>query len=249
MTGSKAVIVTGGASGIGRVTAGHLSSAGWAVASVDRVWDDETNAAVRCYTADVTDEDAVQRTVEQVQRELGPLRGVVTCAGVILIADPLEMSAAHFRRVLDVNVTGTYLIARAAAKAMARTGGGSIVTISSVSGLLAAPQRSAYSASKAAVLGLTRSLAVDLAGYSIRVNAIAPGSVSTPMLDSVHSPQLRQAVLASVPMGRLGESAEVAEVAEFLLSDRASFVTGQTWAVDGGQSIQAGWRHPGRVTS
>ncbi len=243
MSAARCAVVTGAASGIGRATAEHLVRAGWTVAGVDLSWPDE-EVPFRRYPADVTDESSISAAVAQADDELGPVRGLVASAGVIEVVDPLQMEPAAFRRVLDVNVTGTFLAAQACARLMAGHGGGSIVTISSVSGLLAAPNRAAYSASKGAVIALTRSLAVDLAGRGIRVNAIAPGSVSTPLFASVQSPELQRAVLSSIPMGRFGSPEEVAAVAGFLLGEETAFVTGQTWGVDGGQSVQAGWRLP-----
>ncbi|MGO1879976.1 MAG: SDR family NAD(P)-dependent oxidoreductase [Microbacterium gubbeenense] len=237
-----AIVVTGAASGIGAATVAHLRSRGRVVAGIDLVGTGTDPADPRL--ADVTDAEAVTRAIERIDNEVGPVRGLVTCAGIIRVEDALEVPAEEFRQVLDVNVTGTFLAAQAAARVMARHGCGSIVTIASVSGVLAAPHRAAYSASKGAVIAMTRALALDLAPRGIRVNAVAPGSTETPLLRSVQSPALREAVLASVPLGRLGQSAEIAEVVEYLLGDGASFVTGQTLAVDGGQSVQAGWRLP-----
>jgi NAD(P)-dependent dehydrogenase (short-subunit alcohol dehydrogenase family) len=242
MSRDGVVVVTGAASGIGAATVAHLRSRGRVVAGIDLAGPGADPAAH--HLADVTDADAVAGAIERIGGEVGPVRGLVTCAGIIRVEDALEVPAEEFRRVLDVNVTGTFLAAQAAARVMARHGGGSIVTVASVSGILAAPHRAAYSASKGAVIALTRALAFDLASRGIRVNAVAPGSTETPLLRSVQSPTLREAVLASVPLGRLGQPAEIAEVVEFLLGDGASFVTGQTWAVDGGQSVQAGWRFP-----
>jgi NAD(P)-dependent dehydrogenase (short-subunit alcohol dehydrogenase family) len=237
-TNKRVVVVTGAASGIGLAIAQHLESAGWIVAALDRSWSSPSSVG-HGYEVDVTDEAQVVETLQAIDDELGPIRGAVTSAGVFLFADPVDITADQFRTVIDVNLTGTFLVAREAARAMRRHGGGSIVTVSSVSGLLTAPGRAAYASSKGGVMALTRSLAVDLAASGIRVNSIAPGLVHTPLFDANHSPELRDARLTTVPMGRLGEPHEIASVAEFLLGDRSSFVTGQTWAVDGGVSIQS----------
>lgn len=250
------VVVTGGGSGIGAATGRVLTERGWTVALVDRAWPTENehgtlpgegtpddHGATR-WTADVTDDLAVRSLVTRIRARLGAIRGAVTCAGVIETADTLDTTAESFRRVLDVNVTGTFLVARECARAMAGSGGGSIVTVSSVSGLLAAPQRASYGASKGAIIALTRVFALDLADRGVRVNCVAPGATQTPLMRSAQPEALSAGIRAATPQHRAADPREIAEVVDFLLDDRSGFVTGQTWAVDGGQSIQAGWQLP-----
>jgi NAD(P)-dependent dehydrogenase (short-subunit alcohol dehydrogenase family) len=140
-----------------------------------------------------------------------------------------------FRKILDVNVVGTFIVARAAARVMKNTGGGAIVNLSSVSGLRGGKGRSAYGASKGAVVVLTQVLANDLARYKIRVNSVAPGPVDTPMVKAVHTAGDRELWMRRVPMRRYAEPGEIASVVEFLLDGtRSGFVTGEIVAVDGG---------------
>jgi len=243
MSGPGVIVVTGAGSGIGQATAQYLVDRGWLVAGIDMGWRDGGSQSVSRFTVDVTDQGSVSEVVAEIETTLGPIHGAVTCAGVIAIAPVLDLDIDDFRRVMEVNVTGTFLVARECARSMVLAGHpGSIVTISSVSGLLAAPHRAAYSASKGAVGALTRAMAFDLAASGVRVNSIAPGSVNTPLQSVAQPAHVRDAIARAIPLGHSGDPLEIARVAGFLLSDDSSFVTGQTWFVDGGQSIQAGWR-------
>ena len=201
----RVALVTGAASGIGLATVHRLLEAGWKVAAVDR--DEAALASLtrelakpsRVFTSalDVTDEAAAEKAVAMAGEALGGLDGVVNSAGIAADIHALDTPVALLRKILDVNVVGTFIVARAAARLMKDRGGGAIVNISSVSGLRGGKGRSAYGASKGAVVVLTQVLANDLARYGIRVNAVAPGPVDTPMVKAVHTEADRAAVDAA----------------------------------------------------
>jgi len=239
----RVALVTGGASGIGLATVRRLLAAGWKVAAVDRdatalsALARELGPPSRTFTAplDVTDEPAAEKVVAMAAEALGGLDGVVNSAGIAADIPALDTPVELFRRVLDVNVVGTFIVARAAARIMKAAGGGAIVNLSSVSGLRGGKGRSAYGASKGAVVVLTQVLANDLARYGIRVNSVAPGPVDTPMVKAVHTAADRALWLRHVPMRRYAEPDEIASVIEFLLDGtRSGYVTGEIVAVDGG---------------
>jgi NAD(P)-dependent dehydrogenase (short-subunit alcohol dehydrogenase family) len=236
-------IVTGGASGIGQATATHLLEMGWRVAIVDL--DTAALAVVRqefeerddvhICTLDVTDEPAAEADIGAIEAQFGPIQGVVNCAGIAANMHVFDTPVDLFRKILDVNVVGTFIISRAAARHMRERGGGAIVNVASISGLRGSMDRSAYGASKGGVITLTKVMANDLAGDGIRVNAVAPGPVETPMVTAHHSEVDRTLYGRFVPMGRYGEPREIAAVIGFLLDDaQSSYVTGEIIAVDGG---------------
>jgi NAD(P)-dependent dehydrogenase (short-subunit alcohol dehydrogenase family) len=237
-------VVTGAASGIGLATAGILLDRGWQVVGIDldaaaiaaAQAELEPHAArLRFLQGDVTDEDRIAAIVAETERDLGPIRGLVTSAGIARDTPFLETKPEHFRKIYDVNVVGTFIIARAVAEVMAASGGGAIVTIASISGLAGNLGRAAYGASKGAIVNLTRIMAVELARHSIRVNAIAPGPIDTPLVAQVHSSASRARWSERILLKRYGTPAEIGEAAAFLLDEkRASYITGQILAVDGG---------------
>jgi NAD(P)-dependent dehydrogenase (short-subunit alcohol dehydrogenase family) len=240
---ARVAFVTGGASGIGLATVQLLLASGWKVAIADR--DERALEALRrehagsgnVFTAplDVTDEAAVQGVIKQACEALGGLDGVLNSAGIAADIPALDTPIDLFRKILEVNVTGTFIVARAAAQVMKDRGGGAIVNMASVSGLRGSKGRSAYGASKGAVVTLTQVLANDLARYGIRVNAVAPGPVDTPMVKAMHVDQDRALWAQYIPMRRYGDPREIASVIEFLLDGtRSSFMTGEIVAVDGG---------------
>jgi NAD(P)-dependent dehydrogenase (short-subunit alcohol dehydrogenase family) len=239
----RVAFVTGGVSGIGLATVRRLLEAGWKVAVVDR--DEKALAGLRrelgnradmlVAPLDVTDEAAVEACVGKAAQALGGLHGVVNSAGIAADVHTLDTSADLFRKILDVNVVGTFLVARAAARLMKDTGGGAIVNLSSVSGVRGSKGRSAYGASKGAVVVLTQVMANDLGRYNIRVNAVAPGPIDTPMVQAMHTAGDRALWTRYLPLGRYGRPEEIASVIEFLLDgSRSSFMTGEIVAVDGG---------------
>jgi len=241
--GERVALVTGGASGIGLATVHQLLDAGWRVAAVDR--DDKALAGLsrqlgkpsRVFTSglDVTDEAAAEKVVAMAAEALGGLDGVVNSAGIAADIPALDTPVDLFRKILDVNVVGTFIVARAAARIMKDAGGGAIVNISSISGLRGSKGRSAYGASKGAIVVLTQVLANDLARFQIRVNAVAPGPVDTPMVQAMHSPGDRALWTRYLPLRRYGRPEEIASVIEFLLDGtKSSYMTGEIVAVDGG---------------
>jgi len=242
-TDGPVAIVTGGASGIGLATCRVLLAQGWRIVCVDRDAKAISEARpqlpldgrVWFAEGDVTDEARVAEIVANAKSSVGRIKGLVTCAGIARDTPFLETTVDDFRRINEVNVVGTFIISREVAKAMRASGGGAIVTIASVSGLLGNIGRSAYGASKGAVVNLTRVMATELARYGIRVNSVAPGPVETPMVAAVHTPAMRDVWHERLLMDRYGTPSEIGEAVAFLLDEkRSAYITGQVLAVDGG---------------
>ena len=242
----KVAVITGAGSGIGRVATGLFASEGASVLAVDAVGDaaEETvaplaaaGATALAHTADVSDEDAVARMVHAATTRLGGLHVLFNNAGIFPGDDGglLDTPPDTWDRVMAVNLKGVWLCCRAAVPAMLE-GGGSIVNVASFVALMgAATAQVAYTASKGGVLSFTRELAVEYARAGIRVNALCPGPIETPLLAELMSdPARRSRRLVHIPMGRLGRPEEVARAALFLASDESSFMTGAALVVDGG---------------
>jgi NAD(P)-dependent dehydrogenase (short-subunit alcohol dehydrogenase family) len=238
----KVALVTGAARGIGLATARRFLEEGWRVALLDIEGDQVTRAAaglgapdhVLAIQGDVAEAGQVAAAMGAVEARFGRLDALVNNAGVAVFAPLLETSDADWARVLAVNLTGPFLCSKAAVELMQRGDGGAIVNITSISGLRASTLRSAYGTSKAGLAHLTKQLAVELASAGIRVNAVAPGPVDTAMAKAVHSPEIRADYHDAIPLNRYGLEEELANVIFFLCSERASYVTGQVVAVDGG---------------
>ncbi|MEA2193343.1 MAG: 2-hydroxycyclohexanecarboxyl-CoA dehydrogenase [Solirubrobacteraceae bacterium] len=231
-------LVTGAASGIGRACVQRLVAAGTAVAAVDLDEAPMRDLGALSLVADVTDAAAVEAAIAHAERELGGLDAVVNVAGITGSQEAAECHVTpvdEWRRVLDVNLTGPFLVCRAALEGMLERGSGTIVNVASVAGIVAFPGRCAYSASKGGVVALTRSLAADYAGRGIRANAVCPGMVDTPMTRwRLEQPDLREAVLAKIPAGRVASADEVADAVLLLAGDGLAYMNGAMLVLDGG---------------
>jgi NAD(P)-dependent dehydrogenase (short-subunit alcohol dehydrogenase family) len=230
-------LVTGAASGIGRACVERLVGGGTAVAAVDLDAGAMDGLGALALATDVTDADAVAAAVERARADLGPLDAVVNVAGITGSAAAAECHVTpvdEWRRVVDVNLTGPFLVCRAALPGMLERGAGTIVNVASAAGLVAFPGRCAYSASKGGVVQLTRSLAADYAARGIRANAVCPGMVDTPMTHwRLEDPELRAAVLAKIPAGRVATPPEVAEAVVLLTGDTLPYMNGAMLVLDG----------------
>lgn len=240
----RVALVTGAGSGIGEACAWELARLGAAVAVTDLSGDAAELVATSIEDAggvafsrqlDVADPDSVDACVEDVVREAGGLHVAVNNAGIALPMNPLtEVTDDQWRTVLAVNLSGVFHCLRAELRAMRASGGGSIVNVSSVLGRVARPGSAAYTATKHGVIGMTLGAAVDHAADGIRVNAVGPGFVRTPLLLRRHDEAALAAVTDRWPLERLGEPVEIAQAVAWLASDASSFVTGTCLPVDGG---------------
>ncbi|MGH7762829.1 MAG: SDR family NAD(P)-dependent oxidoreductase [Candidatus Dormibacteraceae bacterium] len=234
-------IVTGAGSGIGAATAKVLSDRGDQVVCADVLLEAarKTAAGLRDALAvevDVSSGESCDRMVEQAMERFGDVHSVVTCAGIEKHGVGHEFSEADFDRIMDVNLKGTWLSARAGVRAMINAGhGGTVVMIGSINSIVGNPGASAYCASKGGVLMLGKTLALDWAPHGIRVNIVGPGVVDTPMsARSLADPAKRAKMMEKTPLGRPAPPSEIAAVIAFLASEESSFMTGAYVPVDGG---------------
>jgi len=253
----KVVIVTGGSSGIGRAIVEELADQGASVAVFDLASCDRTDG-VSSFTTDITKGDAVAESVQAVVAHFGRIDGVVNCAGINLprlIVDvrgerpEYELDEAAYAKVMDINVKGPYLVTQAALHPMVKAGKGVVVNITSEAGVEGSSGQSIYSASKGALNSFTRSWGKELGEHGIRVVGVAPGineptGLTSPAYNEALAyvrgakdpSQLSTDYKKTIPLGRPGKLSEIANLVAFLVSDRASYITGTTYAVTGGKS-------------
>ncbi len=244
---TRVALITGAAGGIGSATAQAFAQAGWRVVGVDRTQPADTSSLHRFATADISDADESQRLFAGVADEEGRVDAVVNNAAIQLCKPLVETTPAEWDETMAINVRAAYLAVRHAYPLM-RANGGAIVNVSSVHALATSANIAAYAASKGALLALTRALAIELAPDRIRVNAVLPGAVDTPMLHAglrrgagqeATTQDLLQGLADRTVMGRVGQPAEIAQAIIFLADDqRSSFMTGQALVVDGGATAR-----------
>jgi len=237
---NKRVLITGGAGGIGTATAARFLEEGSRVVVLDR--DDaalrrlerELPAVSGTINADVSDPDDVARGFEELDGLLGGLDVLINNAGISIRHRFMDISPQEWRQVMAVNLNGVFFVAQQAAQRMLAGDGGVILNMGSTNGLMGYPYYADYNASKAGVIELTRSMALELAP-KVRINAVCPGFILTPMQEAEYTLEMRRAFEAKVPLGRLGRPEDVAALFAFLASDDAGFITGQYFVIDGGE--------------
>jgi NAD(P)-dependent dehydrogenase (short-subunit alcohol dehydrogenase family) len=238
--GDKRVLITGGAGGIGSVTAARFLEEGARVVALDR-----DGAALEglqgelpkldgTVAADVTDPEDVARGFRELDGLLGGLDVLINNAGISIRHNFLEISPQEWRQVMEVNLNGVFFVAQQAAQRMVDGEGGVILNMGSTNGLMGYPYYADYNSSKAGVIELTRTMALELAP-TVRVNAVCPGWILTPMQKAEYTPGMRRAFAQKIPLNRLGRPEDVAALFAFLASDDATFITGQCFVIDGGE--------------
>ena len=240
---ARVALVSGAARGIGRACAQALAADGAQVMAADVNGDGARETAeligvgARAYVCDFSSPEQIDALFAEVERDVGSVSVLVNNAGVASPADFLETSLEDFKRVIDLNLVGTFTATQRAAKRMvAESITGAIVNMSSINAQVAIPSIAAYCASKGGVMQLTKAAALALAPHGIRVNAVGPGSIDTAMMAGVNAnPEAMNMVMSRTPLNRIGTPEEVANIVAFLASDKASYVTGETIYVDGGR--------------
>lgn len=229
--GALTTVVIGGASGIGEATVAELEAAGHTVVIADLDPPEEG------FVVDVANEDSVAALFDTVIAAHGSFTGVVNCAGVSTLSPIVDHDAAEFRRVVDVNLTGAFLVIKQAGRRIAD--GGAIVTLSSLNARQPGTGMVAYCAAKAGLVMLTEVAALELGGRGIRVNAVSPGLVVTPLTaPAMDIPGVRDAYLDNTALGRSGEPREIGALIRFLLSDDAAWITGENVDINGGAHLK-----------
>jgi NAD(P)-dependent dehydrogenase (short-subunit alcohol dehydrogenase family) len=246
----KRVLVTGGASGIGEATAGRFLREGAHVVVLDRSRENLAAAEERLRPVhrdgpalvleegDVTSAGDVDRVVGAAVDRFGGIDVLVSNAGIAYQEPFLQISREHWDETQRVNLTGMFVVTQRVAREMVRAGGGTILLTSSTNGLVGEDKYAHYNASKGGVTLLTKSLAIELGPHGIRVNAVCPGYIVTPLAESIDDPAFMEAYRQRLPLRRLGTPGDVAGAFAFLASDDAAFVTGETLLIDGGQLVE-----------
>lgn len=242
---NQVVLVTGGSRGIGRAIVERFAAEGAALAvldydrdELDKAGQEWKEAGYTCMTfpVDVSNQEQVDQAVTQAVSVYGKIDVLVNNAGIAWEEPFLDIQAQNWRKMLDVNLNGMFYVAQRVAKEMSAAGSGSIINMASTNGLVGEAKYAHYNASKGGIVLLTKTMALELGAYGIRVNAVCPGYIQTPMSEAIDSPEfIEEYIRTKIPLGRVGKPKDISGVFAFLASEDAAFITGETIVVDGGQ--------------